>query len=70
MNLTLSIAVRNMLTGDSVQCAFAVLAAPVQLHSPWSEGGDGATTGGSELPRQAARASTATTVKTRIFDLE
>src|SRR5207244_11599754 len=70
MNLTLSIAVRNTLTGDSVQCAFAVLAVPVQLHSPCSEGGGGATTGGAESPRQAARASTATTVRTRRVDTE
>src|SRR5205809_7291899 len=34
MNLVLSIAARNILTGDSAQCDFGVLAVPVQVHSP------------------------------------
>src|SRR5437764_1367053 len=69
MNLVLSIAAKNILTGDSAQCDFGVLAVPVQVHSPCNVSEGGAPSGATAFSPQAARAITATMVWIRIVIL-
>src|SRR6266487_2054988 len=70
MNLVLSIAAKNILTGDSAQCDFGVLAVPVHVHSPCNVSEGGAARGATAFSPQAARAITATTVWIRMCDLD
>src|SRR5207237_902136 len=50
MNLVLSIAAKNILTGSSAQCDFGVLAVPVQVHPPCTVSAGGALAAGGSPP--------------------